>query len=221
MKLKQVSEVIWQIYNKGRAKATAQTYNKNDIKQLVTMGVGQKMRARYIEGKKLDVRNDYYYYTGDLDSKPYDLGEANMIGMRRIEIPDDIIKLPNNMDIVNVYPVGSCKGTDGSKQITQVAPGEENFYLTAAFEDFWFFREKGKGLNFYHIPPCVKQIEVERVYVNDNLDVSLDLCYDVGTEILGIIFKAKQTIIVKPTDNPYQPDAVELRKKLEEQQQET
>jgi hypothetical protein len=218
MKLKVLSDVIWEFYNEGRQKETAKTFDKRDILQYVLMGVGSKMRDRYYLGKKLEGETDYYFYTGDLDTKEYDLSEANPMGMRRVEIKDEVIKLPHNIDIVNVYPVGDCDDGDGTMEITQVSPGEENFYLSEEFSDFIFFVEKGRGLNAYHVPPCVRGLQVERLFVNDNMDISFDMAYDIGNEILGVTLKIK-AFSVKPTDNPYSPKAIELRRKLEEQQQ--
>jgi hypothetical protein len=227
MKLKQVADVIWQFAEQGRQKGTAKTYDRRDITQFVFMAFGAKMRERYagIMSRQMTVTKrpddaiDYYYYSGDLDIKEYVLGDANLRGMRRIEIPDDVMHLPYNMDITNVYPVGSCDDGDGTMEITQVAPAEENFYLGEDFEDFLFFVVKGKGLNTYHVPPCINALEVERVYVNENMDVSFDMAYDIANEVLATVLRTKG-VPLKILDNPYAPKPTELKRRLEEQQQE-
>lgn len=218
MRLKQLSETIWEFYNEGRQKASAQTFDKRDILQYVIMGVGSKFYSRYYQAKKLDGEKDYYFYSGDLTIKVFDLSEPNGRGTRRIIFKElDYVKLPHNEDITNVYPAGNnCKGR--AIEITQVAPGEENFYLGPEFNEFSFFVEKGSGLDLYHVPACVEKIEVERAWITDNMDISLDMAYDIANEVLGIVLKEKQ-FALKTVDNPYNPKPIEVRRKLEEQQQ--
>lgn len=218
MKLKQLSEVVWKFYEEGRNKTSAQTFSKRDIQQYVTMGIGSKYYVRWYQAKKMDGgQKDYYFYSADLSLKKVPLGEANNHGIRRAEYSKfDFIKLPHNEDITNVYPLGG-KCSEKINEITQVAPGEENFYTGPEFSSFWFFVEKGEGINLYNIPPCVCEIEIERVWVTENMDVSLDMAYDIANEVLGIVFKEK-AFPIKTIDNPYNPKPIELRRKLEEQQ---
>jgi hypothetical protein len=218
MKLKQLSEVIWEFYDEGRQKTSALTFSKKDIQQYVILGVGSKFYVRYYQAKKMDGEKDYYFYSADLTVKQYDLGDPSRRNVRRVDFgsKDEFIKLPHNEDITNVYPVGNkCKGD--TPQITQVAPGEENFYLGPEFSDFSFFVEKGRGLDFYNVPPCVNKMDVERVWITDNMDISFDMGYDIANEVLGIVLKEKQ-FAIKTIDNPYNPKPIELRRKLEEQQ---
>jgi hypothetical protein len=217
MKLKQVSDVLWQFYMEGRQKTSSQTFSKKDIQQYVTLGVGSKFYMRHYQAKKMDGEEDYYFYSSDLSLKKFKLEDANNREVRRVCVSKyDFIKLPHNKDITNVYPIGSkCKGK--TFEITQVSPGEENFYLGPEFSSYWFFVEKGDGLDVYHVPSCVEELEIERVWVTDNMDISLDLAYDVCNEISGFILKDRQ-FALKTIDNPYNPKPIELRRKLEEQQ---
>lgn len=218
MKLKQLSEVIWQFYDEGRQKTSAQTFSKKDILQYTILGVGSKFYSRYYQAKKLDGENDYYFYAADLSLKEFPLGEANRRGVRRVDFSKvDFVTLPHNTDITNVYPIGSKCGSSVS-EITQVSPGEENFYTGPDFVSFWFFVEKGQGFDLYNVPACVDKVEIERVWITDTMDVSLDMGYDIANEVLGIVLKEKQ-FALKTIDNPYNPKPIELRRKLEEQQE--
>lgn len=220
MKLKQLADVIKQFYDEGRTKTSAQTFQIRDIQQYVTMGVGSKFYMRYYQAKKMDNgQKDYFFYSADLTTKKVSLGEANARGVRRAQYPkNDFIKLPHNEDITNVYPVsGDCDGQ--ANEITQVSPGEENFYLGPDFISFWFFVEKGNGLDFHNIPACVEDVEIERVWITENMDISLDMAYDIANEILGFILHEKP-FAIKTIDNPYNPKPIELRRKLEESQAE-
>lgn len=218
MRLNIISEVIWEFYDEGRQKTSAQTFSRKDILQYVTMAVGSKFYMRYYQAKKLDGEKDYYFYSADLTLKKFPLGDANQRGVRRIEFKDaQYITLPHNDDITNAYPVGdNCGGP--LYEITQVSPGEENFYLGSEFNSFWFFVVKGPGFDFYHIPACVKNIEVERPWITEEMDISLDMAYDISNEILGVTLKVKN-FAIKTIDNPYNPKPIELKRKLEEQQQ--
>lgn len=217
MKLKQLSDVIWEYYDEGRQKTSAQTFSKKDILQYVILGVGSKFYMRYYQAKKMDGEKDYYFYSADLTIKKFPLIEPNNRGISRIEFKDmPYVTMPHNEDITNVYPVGNCNGNN--IEITQVNPGEENFYLGPEFTSFSFFVVKGPGLDFRNLPPCVKEIEVERVWITDNMDISLDMGYDLANEILGVTLKLKN-FAIKTIDNPYNPKPIELRRKLEEQQQ--
>ncbi len=215
MKLKQLSEIVWRYAQQGRAMATNQTFRQADIEQYCSMAYGNMLRQRYYENKKMMEDEGTDFYSGDLDTKNFDLGEANYNGMRRADIPEEVLRLPKNSDIVNVYPVGGeCKEAVG--EITQVMPGEENFYLGAEFSDFLFFVQKGRGINTYHVPPCIKQIAVERVYITEDLDIPNDMAFDIANFVLGITLKIKDFIPM--TDNSFNANRNQLRYQIEEQQ---
>lgn len=207
MKIKQVTEVVWRTYNEGKANVTKQTFQKADIYQAVLMAFGSLMLQRFYATKKKAAGDEYYFFSGDLDTKEYELSEPKFKGLRRVLIPDEVVRLPQNADIVNVYPVGEGCGENEIGEITQVMPGEENFYIDD--DDFKFFVQKGKGINTYHIPPCVKKISVERIYVTDDMDISLDMAFDIAQQVWKITLGIK---------GEWEKDQILLRKLLKEQE---
>jgi hypothetical protein len=218
MILKQLGEVIWSFYNEGRASATNQTLKKADMLQYARTAYGNIMRQIYYAGKKMNDGNEYYFLSPALDIKNFVLSDANGVGMRRADMSAfDLYRLPKNDHITNVYPVGQGCGTEDIGEITQVQPGEENFYLGPEFSDFMFYVVKGRGINTYHVPPCIKNVDIEAPYDNDNVDVSLDIAFDVANQVLGVALRIPG-FVGKDTDNPYlPPQSVQLKRALQQQ----
>lgn len=220
MRIKQVSEVAWSFFSDGRPKATAQTLNKADFQQMCLLAFADMMRTQFYKSKQLDEFNepDYSFVSPILDTRRFSLTEANVIGMRRADMCEtDLFRLPKNAHFTNVYPVGAdCNGV-ALGEVTQVSPGEENFYLTPDFSSFLFYVVKGRGLNTYNLPPCVKEVDVESTYNADDIDISMDLAYEVIMAVLGTAVKVNG-VPIKILDNPYSPQPHEVKKRLQEEQ---
>jgi hypothetical protein len=110
----------------------------------------------------------------------------------------------------------NCNGTVNG-ELTQVQPGEENFYINDQdLKSFYkFFVQKGDRVDTYNVPACVKKIEVERIFMQDELDIPLDIAYNVATQILGVSLKVRGFI---PTeDNSQDGNRDQLRRQLEQQ----
>lgn len=218
MKIKQLSEVIYKVYSNGRAKSTAQRLRENDILQMVILAYGNLLRQRWYESKKMDDwgEADYSFSSHILDIKEFELTDANPTSMRRADMKDfDLFRLPSNGHITNAYPIGSCEG-EKMGTITQVKPGEENFYLQPKFNFFKFFVVKGRGINTYNLPDCVKKIGVETTYNTDDVDVTLDIGYEIALAVMNLLFKEKQ-FPVPVVDNSFDANAVQLKRSLEQQ----
>lgn len=221
MTRKQLQEVIYNFYYGGRPKASSQTLSKPDFAQMVKMNAGSIMRQLYYTNRAMKTGNEYYFYCGMLDVKRFPLSEADQRGKRRIDMSAfDIYRLPKNNHITNIFPIGSCSGEgDGTMEITLVANGEENFY--AGNSDFAFFKFgvlRGKGMDTYNIPGCIGFLDVETTYDSDDVDIPLDVCFDIANQTLGLSLKLKG-FPIKVLDNPYDPNAVELRKRLADTQE--
>jgi len=130
---------------------------------------------------------------------------------------EEVIRLPRNSDVTNVYLVAdNCTETvNGS--LTQVQPGEENFYVNDPdMKSYLFFVQKGKRIDTYNVPPCIKEIEVERAFMEDELDVPLDVAYNILVQILGITLKVRGFVPVE--DNSSDGNRNQLRYQLEQQE---
>lgn len=215
MTLKNLSEVVWRFYQNGRASANNQNLRQADIDQMCRMSFGILLRKRYFEGKAENEGTDIQ--AGSLDLKEFDLSEPNRVGMRSAVMQDELLRMPKNSDITNVYPVtGEDCGESVNGEITQVMPGEENFYLGEEFSDFQFFVQKGKNINTYNLPPCIKKIQVERIYVSDDVDVPLDMAYEISLSILGLTLNIKEFVPIN--DNSFDANKNQLRYQLEKQE---
>jgi hypothetical protein len=216
MILKEVSEVVYFFYERGRALATAKTYDKEDISMFVRMGVSNKMVQNFYATKKLNEGDEYYITSALLSVQRFELSAPDSRGMRRADMSKfDVYRLPKNAHVVNAYPVG-CGGTE-SKSITIVAVGEEYFYQKPKFDSFKFGVPKGRGINTYHLPPCAKFLDVESTFDSDFVDVSLDVAYEVAREVLGVMlgvpFQAG-----KDPENTYAEVHSQLRQRVNQQQ---
>lgn len=217
MRAEQLGEVIWQLYDGGRPSATNQTLEKDDMQQLVFLQTASALKMRFYESRKLDEGEKTDFVGGMLGVRKYKLGEANIKGKRSALYEDEVMRLPRNMDVTNIYPVATnCMGDIGDT-ITQVQPGEENFYINDSnLKFFQFFVQKGNSIDTYNVPSCVEEIEVERIYTNDDMDVPLDVAYDVAMTILGVTLKVRGFL---PTeDNPSDGNRNQLRYQLEQQE---
>jgi hypothetical protein len=223
MILKTVAEVVWRFYQDGRASSTSQTLREADIIQYCRAAYGNINRQIYYASKKINDGDESYFYSPTLDVKRFTLSEPNAVGMRRADMSEfDLYRLPHNKHIPNIYPVGQACGTEDVGQITLLDnPGEENFYLGTEYEGFMFGVIKGRGINTYHVPPCIKEIDIEATYDNDNVDVPLDIAFDVSNQVLGVALRIPG-YIGKDTDNPYQtPQSLQLKRALQQQPETT
>ncbi len=220
MKIKQVSEICWKYFYDGRPKATAQTLSKADILQACQLAFADMMRTEFIKSKAGDQFNepDYSFISPILETKRFKLTEPNVVGMRRADMCSiDLYRLPKNAHFTSVYPVGyACNGV-ALGEVTQVSPGEENFYFSPDFSSFLFFVVKGRGLNTYNLPPCVKEVDVEATYNSEDIDISMDMAYDVVMAVLAMSIKVNG-VPIKILDNPYSPQPHEVKKRLQEEQ---
>lgn len=219
MKLKQLSEVLWQFYSDGRPKATDQRLSERDVRQLVMMAFGGLLRKKHYESKaQSDFGEADFSITSDmLQTIEFDLSEPNTVGMRRADMDEyDLYRLPNNMHLANVYPIGGTCGSEELGKITPIKPGEESYYSKPKFKSFLFYVLKGRGVNIYNLPPCVSKVGIETTYNSNDVDVSLDICYDIAIEVFGVLFKEKQ-FPVKVLDNNYDINAIEFKRRLQEQ----
>ena len=220
MKAKQISEVIWVFYEGGQPSATNITLQKRDVQQLVYMQIAEQLKMRLYESRKEGTGEKTDFLAGLLSRKKYDIGEPDYNGRRSAYYSEEVIRLPKNSDVTNVYMVaGNCTETVNG-EITQVQPGEENFYINDQdLKFFKFFVQKGSYIDTYNIPSCIKQIEVERIFMEDKIDIPLDVAWDVCTFVLGVTLKVRGFI---PTeDNSADPNRNQLRYQLEQQEKES
>lgn len=220
MTLKQLSEIAYRMYNEGRVKATNQNFKQADITQMCTVAAANIFRQLYYSNKKLKEGEEYYFYSPLLSVNRFDLTDANIQGMRRASMKGfDLYRLPKNAHFTNVYPVGTgCKGNE-NMEVTQVSPGEENFYLSPEFTFFMFYVVKGVGINTYHLPPCITSVDVETTYNSDEADISMDVAFDAIQQVLGTTLRIPG-FYNKTQDNPYQsPQLAQLRRAVQQPEQ--
>lgn len=217
MIIKQLAEVIFKFANEGRPKATARTVRQADIQQMIMTAFGDILRKRYYESKKLNEfgEPDFSAISPLLGTMEFKLSDSDTKGMRRADMSKfDLYRIPYDGHITSLFPIGGDCGDDTDIKISLVKAGEEKFYLKPKFQFFKFAVVKGRGINFYHLPDCIKMVAIETTYNSDQVDISFDICYEIANSILGITLKLP-AFENKVIDNPYSPPQLELRRSLQ------
>lgn len=198
MKLSVVKEICWRVYQNGKPYANNQQIIKPDILQKCKTLFADIMRQRYYESKAKDEfgRPDYSFSSPVLSVKRYALGEANERSERRCDMGDvDLYRLPSNSHFTNVYPIGEGCGKNEINEITQVSPGEENFYRNDPdFHSIAFYVVKGTGINAYNVPPCIKSLDIETTHdlSEDEVEVDMSAASLIIDQVLGISLGIKK-----------------------------
>lgn len=201
MILSTLGDVVYEFYERGRPSATGKTFDKEDISMMLRQGLSSKVIRNYYDSKKLNEGDEYYITSALLSVQRFDVGNPDSRGMRRVDMSlFDVYRLPKNAHIINAYPVG-CAGSKG-KSMSMVQPGEEVFYQKPKFNEFEFGVPIGRGIDAWHLPPCVKFLDVQSTFDFNDIDVPLDVAYDISREVLGVMagipFQAG-----KNPNNPY------------------
>lgn len=218
MLLGDLSEINWNFYNDGRPKATNRTFDKADVRQYLRLAISDIFRFRYYENKKLNEGNDFYFIAPLLAIQNFVLGTPNEVGLRIADMSQfDLFRLPHDMHITNIYPVG-CGGAE-SASISLVEPGEEYFYTKPAYKFFKFGVVKGRNINTYHLPPCAKSIDVEAAYDGEGIDpdIPMDVAFEASNQVLGKML-GMPDFPTKGADNPYTLPQKRLQQRLNAKQ---
>lgn len=194
MILKTLGELAWRTYQMGQANVKTQSFRQADLLQLLKLAVANEFRNQHYLSKRENrfSEADYSFFSPLLSTLEFDLPETdNMIGKRRIDMSEwDLFRFPGNMHVPNVYPVGEGCGNEEVGEITQVKPAEENFYINDPdMATFKFFVVKGRGIDTYHIPPCIKKLQVESTFLTDEIDVSDDIAFTALSNVMAQVLK--------------------------------
>lgn len=196
MTLKALTELTWRLYQNGKAYANNQHALKPDIQEKCKLAFADGIRQMWYQSKASDdyEQPDYSFTSPLLNVKRFSLGDYDETKRyRRCDMSGwDMYRMPGNSHITNVYPVGTC-GDGEVGTITQVNPGEENFYVNDPDIEEHFFVIKGKGINAYNLPPCVKELEVESTFdLGDQTEIDKGLASMVCDQVLGVVLGIKK-----------------------------
>lgn len=222
MLLSELSETVWQFYADGRQRATSRNFSQQDVRQFIKLSVAEVFRLLYYASKRNKDGNSFYFISPLLSIQPFSLSDPNEIGMRRADMINfDLFRMPHDAHIPNAYPVG-CNDNGDFKSISLVEAGEEYFYAgNDKFKSFKFGVVKGRGINTYNLPPCVKGLDVEATFDSSDLDpdISLDVAYESANMTLGKMIGIPE-FMNTGTDNSVSHLQKNLRQRLSTQQPE-
>jgi hypothetical protein len=143
--------------------------------------------------------------------------------MRRADmIAFDLFRMPHDAHIPNAYPVGCNDGGDFKSISLLEMAGEEYFYAgNPEFKSFKFGVVKGRGIDTYNLPPCVKSLDVESTFDSPDLDpdISLDVAYEASNMTLGKMIGIPE-FMNTGTDNSVSHLQKNLKQRLSTQQPE-
>ena len=190
MNIKDIADVIENFYYVGRVKSD-KTLDKRDFAAMGKFALGTIMREYWYNPNVGEEGDRYSFVAGFLSPKVYQLGDADRFKRRRIDMAaTPVIRLPMNAHILRVLPIsGEC--TQDIDELTQVQPGEELSYTSSEFYFYKYFVSKGEGLDAYNIPECVKEVEVEAVFDNDEADIPYDFAFQICMNVLSPSLKLK------------------------------
>lgn len=213
----QLSEVIWVFYQDGRVQSTHQNLKKEDILQYAKMALSNMLRQLYYSNKRLQDGDEYYASAPLLSVINFKLSEEKH-GKRRVDMSEfDLYRLPKNSHIVSIFPVG-C--SERQTSLSQVQPGEEYFYQSPTFKDFQYYVEKGRGVDVYNLPECINSVDIESTFDTDEIDVSLDVAFDVANQVLGVTLRIPE-FMGKDVDNSFSPSQRLLKQRIAPQEEST
>jgi hypothetical protein len=222
MLLSELSETIWQVYSDGRPRSTSRNFNQDDVRQFLKLSIAEVLRLLYFSSKRNKDGDAFYFISPLLSIQKFTLGEPNLIGKRRADMSDfDLFRMPHDAHIVSIYPVG-CNTQGDFKSISLVEAGEEYFYAgNSKFKKYQFGVVKGRGVDTYNLPPCIKFLDIEASFNSNDLDpdVSLDVAYEAGSLTLGKMIGVPE-FMNSGTDNSLTHLQRNLRQRLPNQQPE-
>lgn len=197
MILKDIKELAWRWYQNGKPQANNQQLLKADMGQKIKLLFADAMRQRYYESMKMDKFNepDYSFHSPIISVQRFPLSEPDFNGKRRVDMSKfDLYRLPKNSHFTNVYPIAKGCGNQEVGEITQVSPGEENFYIgNPDLSDFCFYVVKGRGLDTFNIPACIESLDVEATYdVGDDTDIDMSIASQIVDQILNVSLGIKK-----------------------------
>lgn len=197
MTLIDLTELIYRWYQSGKVMANNQQLLKADFSQKIKVLFADLIRQRYYESRKADEYNrpDYSFVSPLLNVKRFVLGDPDIKGKRRVDMSEwDLYRLPRNAHFENVYPIAEGCGNQEVGEITQVDPGEEVFYIGQPdLAHFKFFVVKGRGLDTYNLPPCVKSLEVESTYdAGDETEIDMSMASVITDQLLNVSLGIKK-----------------------------
>lgn len=196
MRLNELTELTWRLYQNGKAYATSQSLLKPDIEQKCKILFSDAMRQRYYESMQSDEfkRPDYSFVSPILQSRKFKLDDDQGVPYRRCDMGEfDLYRLPKNTHFSSVIPIGGgCNDSLGV--LTQVSPGEELFYVNdPSLSGFMFYVVKGRGINAYNVPLCVEHLLIEATYdISGEIDIDKSIASMIVDNILNMALGIKK-----------------------------
>ena len=196
-----IAALLQEMYDGGRVKSTNQTFGQRDMLEYVKLGYANVMRNLWLTLNKGKTTDEYYFFTGLLVPKEFEVSEAKSGNVRIADMSGvSVIRMPKNNHLFEVLPVGSdC--AEGGDAIPMVQPAEAKFYRSGEYADITFFEPRSNKLFIYNLPACVKKVEVTSLYDDEESDIPADIAFDVIKSILKDIFGIKEIDRVKIDDN--------------------
>lgn len=216
MKTSFIGAVIESVFYAGRPKVDKRL-DRDDFIQLAKMAAGTIMRKLYYEERQN--AQHYWFFSADILTKEFELGKADSKGRREIVIKSadsknlfsSVVRLPNGMGIFSIRPTGDIP-ENVPDHIARAEPGSEWLYRGRAYEGKPFWIPKGERVVFFNLDDCIKKVEVDGIFNLDDLDIPIDIAFDVVNAVLGLTLKVAGFPIDKTNNND--PNLLNIKSKL-------
>lgn len=201
--IRAVAQVIELLYYNGVVKVN-QGLTEETFMAYAKQALSRVIRDIWWTLKANGEREEYDFISDMLSSLSFEI--KNKKDNRIIDLSEvSFIHLPDNGHIFELIPISdtSCD----CETIVPAPTGSAKFYKSIDFEGFPFYEVRSKEIRLYHVPECIKEVEltglIEREFMDEELIVPYDIAFDIVNQVLGVVLKLKTYPFDKnDADNP-------------------
>jgi hypothetical protein len=206
IRIERVAALIESIYYNGRVKSEKKLDFK-DFLEHARYAHGAIMRKLYYEMKNAGEK-PVTYFSQVAELRTYDVSEADARGRRRVEIENALV-LPRGLGIISV---DSAADEKCDVHFHQTKAGSDWLYQGAEYEDTPMYSLRSGGVVLRGAPDGLKQVEVLAVLNDTEIDIPLDVAFDIVNSVLGVDLKVAGFPVDKTTDQ--NPNVVTVKQRL-------
>lgn len=182
MNIELLADIIQEFYYSGRVKSDRKL-KREDFVQLSRIAHGNVLRNLF---KEPAIARQYMQYYGQhTDSQIFTVSEKQENGKRIIEIPKEkeMLRLPNGVGIFSVRSLSTekCSAVTFVRKIL----GTDWLLCGEDFEDVQTFAIKRNVIELDGAPDCMKEAEVTGIFSDENIDIPVDIAFDIFNLVIG------------------------------------
>jgi hypothetical protein len=206
MKLVELADLIQEIFNSGHVKDYRKLEDE-DFQMMVRAANGSIMRTIWEQRNQLD--DAKFYFSDQIKSEEYEVGEKDKKGRRTIVLSSDTVRLPKGQTLFGVRPAAEYTG----EEFHPTPAGSDWLYDgREEYEGVHYFRLKGSTIILYNCEDSIKKVEVDRIPDDDDILIPNDIAWDILNQVLGVVLKVKGFPVDKTDNND--PDIERIQSRI-------